>query len=69
MRCMFDGCESIQELDLSAFNTKKVQDMEHMFDSCENLEKLNLSSFDLTAIEFEYDERTLFEVDDLKNSC
>lgn len=67
MRCMFDGCESIQELDLSAFNTKKVQDMEHMFDSCENLEKLNLSSFDLTAIEFEYDERTLFEVDDLKN--
>ena len=67
MRCMFDGCESIQELDLSVFNTKKVRDMAYMFESCKNLEKLNLRSFDLTAIEFEYDETTLFEVDNLEN--
>ena len=67
MRCMFDGCESIQELDLSAFNTKKVQDMDWMFYSCKKMEKLNLSSFDLTAIEFEDHDGTLFELTDLEN--
>lgn len=67
MRCMFDGCESIQELDLSAFNTKKVQDMDWMFYSCKKMEKLDLSSFDLTAIEFEDHDGTLFKLTDLEN--
>ena len=67
MRCMFDGCESIQELDLSAFNTEKVKDMAWMFDSCKKMEKLDLSSFDLTAIEFEDDDKTLFKLADLEN--
>ena len=67
MRCMFDGCESIQELDLSAFNTEKVKDMAWMFDSCKKMEKLDLSSFDLTAIEFEDDDSTLFKLADLEN--
>ena len=67
MRCMFDECESIQELDLSAFNTKKVRDMDWMFYSCKKLEKLNLSSFDLTAIEFDDHDSTLFKLADLEN--
>ena len=67
MRSMFDGCESIQELDLSAFDTSKVTNMKYMFDSCKKLEKLDLSSFDLTAIEFDDDTKTLFELEDLEN--
>ena len=67
MRGMFDGCESIQELDLSSFDTKNVTNMRYMFDSCKKMEKLDLSSFDLTAIEFDDDAKTLFELDDLEN--
>ena len=41
---MFAGT-SIESLDLSSFNTEKVEDMTKMFKKCEKLKKLNLSNF------------------------
>lgn len=42
---MFRDCESLKELDLSNFNTKKAAVMMHMFENCINLEKLDISNF------------------------
>lgn len=46
MSCMFDGCCSLKELDLSKFNTSNVLRMDWLFCGCRNLKELNLSSFD-----------------------
>ena len=45
MGCVFDGCKSLKELNLSNFNTNKVTDMSNMFFGCLSLKKLNLSNF------------------------
>ena len=42
---MFNGCNSLEELNLSNFNTNKVTDMRYMFCQCFSLKKLNLSNF------------------------
>ena len=34
MECMFDGCSSLKELNLSNFNTNNVTYMDCMFDGC-----------------------------------
>jgi len=46
MMGMFDSCKSLKSLDLSSFNTSKVENMEGMFYLCENLTSLDISSFD-----------------------
>ena len=43
---MFSGCQSLEELNLSSFNTKKVTDMQNMFSKCLSLKDLIVSSFD-----------------------
>jgi hypothetical protein len=40
---MFDGCTSLKELDLSAFNLQGARKVEGMFNGCISLEKLVLS--------------------------
>ena len=46
MRRMFMGCSSLKSIDLSHFNTGKVQLMTSMFNNCQSLTSLDLSSFD-----------------------
>lgn len=41
---MFDGCSSLQEIDMSYFDTSNVTSMVAMFHRCENLETLTLSN-------------------------
>ena len=42
---MFDGCNSLINLNLSNFNTQNVTDMSYMFHKCSSLTNLNLSNF------------------------
>ena len=44
MRCMFDGCSSLKELNLLKFNTDNVKNMSLMFYGCSSLKELNLSN-------------------------
>ena len=42
MTSLFDGCTSLEELDLSDFDTSNVTDMICMFHSCIALKKINI---------------------------
>lgn len=42
---MFAGCSSLTELNLSQWNTEKVQRYTSMFENCTSLSKLNISGF------------------------
>ena len=44
---MFFFCKSLIKLEISNFNTKKVENMERMFFSCASLKNLDISNFDL----------------------
>jgi surface protein len=44
---MFANCSSLIELDLSNFDTSKVEDMKIMFQGCTALTNLNISNFNL----------------------
>ena len=46
MRYMFEGCSSLESIDLSSFNTAAVTSMYEMFKDCSSLTALNLSNFD-----------------------
>ena len=39
---MFDGCSSLQSIDLSSFNTTNVKNMSSMFFQCSSLKKENV---------------------------
>ena len=47
---MFQGCERLQEIDLSDFNTKNVTDMSGMFNDCLQITKINVSRFDTSKV-------------------
>lgn len=51
MSSMFEGCESLQKLDLSMFDTQNVKQMDAMFSGCKGLKELNISSFDISSVE------------------
>ena len=42
---MFSECKSLNELNISNFNTNNVTNMNGMFAGCSSLKELNLSSF------------------------
>jgi surface protein len=48
---MFYGCESLTSLDLSNFNTTKVENMSWMFCGCKSLTSLDLSNFNTAKVE------------------
>ena len=50
MSCMFTGCSSLKELNLSNFNTNNVTDMRYMFDGCSLLKELNLYNFNTNNV-------------------
>ena len=41
MSCMFSGCSSLKELNLSNFITNNVINMKVMFSGCSSLKKIN----------------------------
>ena len=47
---MFDGCSSLNELNLSNFNTNNVTKMYCMFSGCSSLKELNLSNFNTNNV-------------------
>ena len=48
---MFSDCSNLTSLDLSNFNTSKVQYMEKMFYGCKSLSSLDLSNFDTSKVQ------------------
>ena len=50
MKCMFNDCEKLEELDLSTFDTSKVKSMDSMFSGCSSLKKLNVSNFNTNNV-------------------
>ena len=47
---MFSGCSSLEELNLSNFNTNKVINMSAMFLGCSSLKELNISNFNTNKV-------------------
>ena len=50
MECMFCGCSSLKNLNLSHFDTSKVTGMFGMFKCCSSLTSLTVSSFDTSKV-------------------
>lgn len=50
MMNMFYGCNALESLNLSSFNTSKVTNMMNMFYGCKNLRNLTLGSFDMISV-------------------
>ena len=50
MENMFNGCEILNDLDLSNFNTVNVTDMSGMFSSCERFSSLDVSHFNTAKV-------------------
>lgn len=52
MRCMFQVCYNIEELDLSSFDTANATNMSRMFYKCGSLKTLNVSSLDTAKVRY-----------------
>ena len=50
MSSMFEGCTSLEKLNLSSFDTYNVTDMEYMFRDCKKLRILDLSNFNTNQV-------------------
>ena len=48
---MFSRCSSLENIDISNFDTSSVIDMSHMFEECISLYSINLSNFDTKTVE------------------
>jgi surface protein len=51
MRNMFYGCNALNEIDLSKYDTSDVSDMAYMFYGCSNLKSLNISTFNTSKVQ------------------
>ena len=47
---MFRSCRDINEVDLSNFDTSKIDDMELMFYDCQSITSINLANFDTSQV-------------------
>ena len=47
---MFYGCSTLNNIDLSNFNTNNVTNMGHMFRECSSLKNINLSNFNTNNV-------------------
>jgi surface protein len=50
MASIFEGCSSLESIDLSMFDTSKVENMNSMFKDCSSLKSLDLSKFDTSLV-------------------
>ena len=51
-RNMFNKCELLEELDLTSFYTKNIEDMTNMFSWCRKLHNLNVSNWDTSNLKY-----------------
>lgn len=51
MWCMFNGCESLLEIDVSSFDTSNVTNMQTMFGDCLKIKKIDLSTFNTERVQ------------------
>ena len=51
MAFMFQGCNALENMDVSQLNTAHVTDMEYMFGGCENLKTIDLSAWSTGQLE------------------
>lgn len=52
MPCMFSGCRSLIDLDLSSFDTHNVKFMQCMFEWCTSLKNLDISGLDTSNVRY-----------------
>ena len=50
MSCLFKGCKSLTNINLSNFNTNKVTNMSGMFYECSSLANIDLSNFNTNNV-------------------
>ena len=50
MSYVFNGCTSLEEVNLSNWNTSKVTTMKYMFAECSSLENIDVSHFDTSSV-------------------
>ena len=55
MNGMFYGCSALTSLDLTKFNTSKVQAMSNMFKNCSSLTSLDLTTFNTSKVTYMID--------------
>ena len=48
---MFYNCKSLDEIDLSHFNTENVTNMNGMFEKCESLKKVDITNFNFQNVD------------------
>ena len=49
MACLFAGCSSLVNVDVSSMNTSKVTSIEYLFSGCTKLKKADVSNFDTSS--------------------
>ena len=54
MSYMFNDCSSLTSIDVSGFNTAKVENMSQMFNGCSGITSLDLSGWDTGNVEYMY---------------
>ena len=47
---MFEGCSSLENLNISNLNTSKVTRMDYMFSGCSSLSNLKISNFTFDSV-------------------
>lgn len=47
---MFNGCSSLENIELSSFDTTNATNMANMFYNCKSLKQLDLSSFNTSKV-------------------
>ena len=52
MTSIFNGCNSLRNIDLSNFNTQNVAYMGCMFFGCKSLTNINLSNFNTQSVTY-----------------
>ena len=57
MECMFFGCSSIKELNLSNFNTNNVTKMDYMFSKCSDQLKLKIKNQYKNFLEMAFEDK------------
>ena len=50
MSHMFDGCEALESINVSSFDTKNVETMDFMFSGCKSLKTIDLKNFDTDKV-------------------
>ena len=51
---MFNDCNNLESIDLSAFNTSNATDMKRMFGGCKKLKNIDVTNFDTTNVKSMY---------------